>query len=241
MVEGDDEIKILGEINLELQSGTHKVIKKLSQEKVSQEEALEKFKWKVELDHEIKVFREVNVELESGTKKLREKLSQAEDIDEEALEEFNSTLDNVLENLSQEKDSPDDFYGFMYDIDDDASISRKSCEHFGWYWDSSGTEVDWQDDPLHETEDFFVGLDPRRDVQNNVQQEVAGEVVLYQPVHEDVAEKVIEMTNDQAEALSDQKVAGECLDDEQVEERRPSKRIRVTQEEMVKDKKPKKG
>ncbi|GKF76829.1 hypothetical protein Tco_0229299 [Tanacetum coccineum] len=66
-------------------------------------------------------------------------------------------------------------------------------------------------------------------VQNNVQQEVAGEVVLYPPVHEDVVEEVIEMANDQAEALSDQEVADECLDDEQVEERRPSKRIRVTQ------------
>ncbi|GKA70989.1 hypothetical protein Tco_0777128, partial [Tanacetum coccineum] len=59
-----------------------------------------------------------------------------------------------------------------------------------------------------------------------VQQEVAGEVVLYPPVHEDVVEDVIEMANDQAEALSDQKAAGECLDDEQIEERRPSKRIR---------------
>ncbi|GKG38193.1 hypothetical protein Tco_0457416, partial [Tanacetum coccineum] len=87
---------------------------------------------KVERDHEIKVLGEVNVELESGTKKLREKLSQEEDSEEEALEEFNSTLDNVLEYLSQEKDSLDDFYGFMYDMDDDASISGKSCEHFGW-------------------------------------------------------------------------------------------------------------
>ncbi|GKF85111.1 hypothetical protein Tco_0250009, partial [Tanacetum coccineum] len=71
-----------------------------------------------------------------------------------------------------EKDSPDDFYGFMYDMDDDASISGKSCEQFGWDWDSP---------------------------------EVAEEVVLYQPVHEDVVEEVIEMANDQDEALSDQK------------------------------------
>ncbi|GJY65206.1 putative ribonuclease H-like domain-containing protein [Tanacetum coccineum] len=207
-----------GEINLELQSGTHKMIEKLSQEKVSQEEALEKFKWKVERDYEIKVLGEVNVELECGTKKLREKLSQEEDSEEEALEEFNSTLDNILEKLSQEKDSPDDFYGFMYDTDDDdASISGKSCEHFGWDWDSPGIEVDWQDDPLHETEDFFVGLDQSIQVvvvQNNVQQEVAGEVVLYPPIDEDVAEEVIKMANDQAEALSDQEVADECLDDE---------------------------
>ncbi|GJS91936.1 hypothetical protein Tco_0774572 [Tanacetum coccineum] len=128
-----------------------------------------------------------------------------------------------------------DFYGFMYDTDDDASISGKSCEHFGWDWpekDSPGTEVDWQDDPLQETEDLFVGLDQSIQVvvvQNNVQQEVAREVVLYPPVHEDVVEEVIEMANGQAEALSAQEVADECLDDEQVKERRPSKRIRVTQ------------
>nr|GEU32116.1 hypothetical protein [Tanacetum cinerariifolium] len=77
--------------------------------------------------------------------------------------------------------------------------------------------------------------------QNNVQQEVVVEVVFYRHVHEEVAEEVIEMANDQAEALSDQEVADDCLDDEQVEERRPSKRIRVTQEEMVKDEKLKKG
>ncbi|GJR69031.1 hypothetical protein Tco_0015096 [Tanacetum coccineum] len=243
MVECDNKIKVLGEINLELQSGTHKVTEKLSQEKVSQEEALEKFNWMVERDDEIKVLGDINMELESGTKKLRDKLSQEED----ALEKFNSTLDNVLEKLSQEKDSPNDFYGFMYDTADDANISGKLCEYFGWDWpekDSPGTKVDWQDNPLHETNDFFVGLDQSIQVvvvQNNVQQEVDGEVVLYPPVHEDVAEDVIEMTNDQAEARSDQEVADECLDDEHVEGKRPSKRIRVTQEEMVKDEKPKKG
>ncbi|GKE30134.1 hypothetical protein Tco_1445518, partial [Tanacetum coccineum] len=83
----------------------------------------------------------------------------------------------------------------------------------------------------HETEDFFVGLDQPIHV-----------VVLQNNVHEEVAEEVIEMANDQAEALSsDQEVTDECLDDEQDEERRPNKRIRVTQEEMVKDEKPKKG
>ncbi|GKC17213.1 hypothetical protein Tco_1013995, partial [Tanacetum coccineum] len=122
-------------------SGTLKVIEKLSRETVSQEEALENFKWKVERDHEIK-----------------------------------------------EKDSLDDLYGFMYDTDDDASISGKSCEHFGW--DSLGTEVDWQFDPLHETEDFFVGLDQPIQV-----------VVVQNNVHEHVAEEVIEMANDQVEAL----------------------------------------
>ncbi|GKC95619.1 hypothetical protein Tco_1161061, partial [Tanacetum coccineum] len=150
-VERDDEIKVLGEINLELQSGTHKVL------------------------------GEVNVELKFGTKKLRDKLSHEEDSEEEALEEFNSTLDNVLEKLSQEKDSPDDFYGFMYDTDDDAN------------------------DPLHETEDFFVGLDQSIQV-----------VVVQNNVHEDVAEEVTKMANDQAEALSDQEVTDECLDDEHV-------------------------
>nr|GEU36092.1 hypothetical protein [Tanacetum cinerariifolium] len=84
-----------------------------------------------------------NVELESGSKKLREKLRQEKDTEEEAFEEFSSTLDNVLEKLSQENESPYDFYGLMYDTDGDASISGKSCEHFGWDWDSPGTEVDW--------------------------------------------------------------------------------------------------
>nr|GEV01446.1 hypothetical protein [Tanacetum cinerariifolium] len=131
MVEHDDEIKVLGEIKIELESDTHKVIEKLSQEKVSQQEAVEKFKWTVVPDHEIKVLGEVNVELESGNKKLREKLRQEEDTEEHAFEEFSSTLDNVLEKLSQENESPNDFYGLMYDTDDDASISGKSCEHFG--------------------------------------------------------------------------------------------------------------
>ncbi|GJX25133.1 hypothetical protein Tco_0231429 [Tanacetum coccineum] len=166
----------------------------------------------VERDDEIKVLGDINVELESGTKKLREKLSHEEDSEEEALGEFNLTLDSVLEKLSQEKDSPYDFYGFMYDTDDDASISGKSYQSI----------------------QVIV-------VQNNFQQEVAREVVLYPPVHEDVAEEVIEMANDQAEALSDQEVADECLDDEHVEEKRPSKRIRFTQEEMVMNEKPKKG
>ncbi|GKE83164.1 hypothetical protein Tco_1553164, partial [Tanacetum coccineum] len=223
MVERDDEIKVLGEIKIELQSGTHKVIEKLSQEKVSQQEALEKFKWTVVRDHEIKVLGEVNVELESDSKKLREKLRQEEDTEEEAFEEFSSILDNVLEKLSQENKSPGDFYGLMYDTDDDSSISGKSCEHFGWDWDSPGTEVDWQDDPLHETEDLFVGLDQPIQL-----------VVSQNNVHEGVAKEVIEMAYDQAEALSsDKKVTDECLNDKQVGESRPSKRIKVTKEEMV--------
>ncbi|GJS17559.1 hypothetical protein Tco_0412031 [Tanacetum coccineum] len=78
------------------------------------------------LENEIKVLGEVNVELEFGSKKLRENLCQEEDIEEEAFEEFSSTLDNVLEKLSQENESPNDFYGLMYDTDDDASISGKS-------------------------------------------------------------------------------------------------------------------
>ncbi|GKA49365.1 hypothetical protein Tco_0742438 [Tanacetum coccineum] len=141
-------------ITPDLQSGTHKVIEKLSHEKVSQQEALEKFKWKVVRDHEIKVLGEVNVELESDSKKLKEKLSQEEDTKEEAFEEFSATLDNVLV------------------------------------------------------------------AQNNV--------------HEEVAEEVIEMANDQAEALSsDKEVTDECLDDEHVEERRPSKRIRTNHSGFV--------
>nr|GEZ45069.1 hypothetical protein [Tanacetum cinerariifolium] len=160
------------------------------------QEALEKFKWTVVRDNEIKVLREVNVELESGRKKLREKLRQEEDTEEEAFEEFSSTLDNVLEKLSQKNKSPDDFYGLMYDMDDDASISGKSY--------------------------LFVGLD-------QIQL-----VVSPNNVHEGVTEEVIKMANDQAEALSSNKeVTDECLDDEHVGESRPSKRIRVTKEEMV--------
>nr|GEY74967.1 hypothetical protein [Tanacetum cinerariifolium] len=128
IVKRDDEIKVFWKINLELQSGPHKLIEKLCQEKVSQEEALEQFKSMVERDDEIKVLGKISVDLESGTYKLREKLSQEEDSEKEATEEFNSTLDNVFEKLSQEKDSPDEFYGFMYDIDNDASISEKSYE-----------------------------------------------------------------------------------------------------------------
>ncbi|GKD47896.1 hypothetical protein Tco_1276872 [Tanacetum coccineum] len=165
----------------------------------------------VDRDDEIKVLGEINVELESGTHKLIEKLSKEKDSQEEALEEFTSTPDNVLEKLIQEKDSPYDFYCFMYDTDDDASISGKSSEHFGWDWpekDSPGTEVDWQDDPLHESEDFFVGLD--------------------QSIQIVVAEEVMKMANGQAEAISDQEVADDCLDDEQVKERRPSKLIETS-------------
>nr|GEW13569.1 hypothetical protein [Tanacetum cinerariifolium] len=97
---------------------------------------------KVVRDYEIKVLGKVNMELESGSKKLKEKLSKEEDTEEEAFKEFSLTLDNILEKLSQENESPDDFYGLMYDTYDDASISGKSCEHFGWDSDSLGTEVD---------------------------------------------------------------------------------------------------
>ncbi|GKC07696.1 hypothetical protein Tco_0999306 [Tanacetum coccineum] len=139
----------------------------------------------VECDDEIKVFEEINVELESGTNKLIEKRSQEKDSQEEALEEFNSTLDNVLEKLSHEKDTAYDFYGFMYDTDDGASISGKSSDHFGWDWPE-------KDSPCTK---------------------VAGEVIFYPPVHEEVAEEVMEIANDQAEALSDQEVADDCLND----------------------------
>nr|GEV71597.1 hypothetical protein [Tanacetum cinerariifolium] len=172
------------------------------------------------------VLGEINVELESVTHKVIEKLSHEKDSQEEALKEFTSTLDNILEKLSHEKDSPDDFYGFMYDTDDDANISGMSSDHFGWDWpemDSPGIEVDWQDDPFYETEDLFV-----RGVINPL-------------FHKEVTEGVMKMANDQAKALSDQEVADDCLDNKHVEERRPSKRIIVTHEEMVKDEKLKKG
>ncbi|GJS90477.1 hypothetical protein Tco_0773113 [Tanacetum coccineum] len=114
-----------------------------------------------------------------GDDEIKEKDSQ-----EEALIEFNSALENILEKLIQENDNLDDFYGFMYDTDDDdASISGKSSDHFDWDWPE-------KDSPY---------------------------------------------------ALYDQDVVDDSLDDEHVEEGRPSKRIRIPQEEMVKDEKPKKG
>ncbi|GJV53566.1 hypothetical protein Tco_1449307 [Tanacetum coccineum] len=195
-------------------------------------------------DDEIKVLGEINIKLESGTHKLIEKLSQEKDSQEEALGEFNSTLENVLQNLSQEKDSPNDFYGFMYDMDDDASIGGKSSEHFGsdsHEKDSPDTEVDWQDDLFHETKVLFVGLDQAIEdvvVQNNVQQEVAREVIFNLLVYKEVVVEVIEMAKDQDEALYDQEMADDSLDHEQVKEKRPSKRIKVTKEYMVKDEKP---
>nr|GEW63233.1 hypothetical protein [Tanacetum cinerariifolium] len=138
-------------------------------------------------EDETKVLAEINVELQSGTDKPIEKLSQEKDSQEEAVGEFNSTLDNVIERLGHKKDSPDDFYGFMYDTDDDASISGKSSD-FGWdgsEMDSPDTEVDWQEDPNHETEDLFA--------------------------------KGRKMANVQDEAIFDQEVAGDSLDDEEVE------------------------
>ncbi|GJR16846.1 hypothetical protein Tco_0965373 [Tanacetum coccineum] len=107
-------------------------------------------------------------------------------------------MENILEKLSQEKYSPNDFYGFMYDTDDDASISGKSSEHFGWDWPE-------KDSPDQAIKDVVV--------QNNVQQEVASEVVFNPVVYEKVAEEVMEMANDQDEALSNQEVADDSLDD----------------------------
>nr|GEX43718.1 hypothetical protein [Tanacetum cinerariifolium] len=74
--------------------------------------------------------------------------------------------------LSWEKDSHDDYYGFMYDIDDDASISDQAIQ------------------------DVVV--------RNNVPQEVVGDVVFNRVVYEEVVEEVVEMANDQDEALFDQ-------------------------------------
>nr|GEX69040.1 hypothetical protein [Tanacetum cinerariifolium] len=127
-------------------------------------------------DDAIKVLEKINDELQFDTHKLIEKLIQEKDSQEEALGEFNSTLENVIKKLCQEKDNHNDFYGFMYDTDDDASIS-----------------------------DIFVELDQE---------------------DEDVV---------------DQEVANDSLDDDEVERGRASKRIIVTQEEMVKDENAKKG
>nr|GEW65005.1 basic 7S globulin-like [Tanacetum cinerariifolium] len=72
----------------------------------------------------------------SNPKRKAKKLSQDKDSQEEAVGELNSTLDNILEKLSQDPvempkepvkhrldDSMDDhFFGFLYDTNDDASI-----------------------------------------------------------------------------------------------------------------------
>ncbi|GJU48428.1 hypothetical protein Tco_1217983 [Tanacetum coccineum] len=121
-------------------------------------------------DDAIKVLEKINDELQSDTHKLIEKLIQEKDSQEEALGEFNSTLENVIKKLCQEKDNPNDFYGFVYDTDDDTSISDQAIKD-----------------------------------------------------------------------VVDQEVANDSLDDDEVERGRASKRIRVTQEEMVKDKNAKKG
>ncbi|GKC29980.1 hypothetical protein Tco_1037274, partial [Tanacetum coccineum] len=97
-----------------------------------------------------------------------------------------------------EIDSLNEFYGFMYVTDDDASISGKSSEFFGWDRpgkDLPGTKGDWQDDPYHETEDLFVELD--------------------QAIEDVVAEEIVNMANDQDEELFDQEVADDSLDDEE--------------------------
>ncbi|GJX99987.1 hypothetical protein Tco_0357006 [Tanacetum coccineum] len=72
--------------------------------------------------------------------------------------------------------------------------------------DSPDIEIDWQEDPYHETEYLFAELDQTIEdviVQNNVPQEVDGEVAFNPVVYEEVAEKVMEMDNDQDEALFD--------------------------------------
>ncbi|GKA77089.1 hypothetical protein Tco_0783550 [Tanacetum coccineum] len=96
-----------------------------------------------------------------------------------------------------DKDSPDDFFGCMYDTDDDASISDKSSEFIGWDWpekDSPSTEVNWQDDLYHENK----------------------EVIFTLVVYEEIVEEVIEIANDQDEAVYDQEVDDDSLDDERL-------------------------
>ncbi|GKB40480.1 hypothetical protein Tco_0885422 [Tanacetum coccineum] len=79
-------------------------------------------------------------------------------------------MENVIKNLCQEKDNPNDFYGFVYDTDDDTSISDQAIED-----------------------------------------------------------------------VVDQEVANDSLDNDEVKRERASKRIRVTQKEMVKDENAKNG
>ncbi|GJW78344.1 hypothetical protein Tco_0140026 [Tanacetum coccineum] len=150
---------------------------------------------------------------------MKEKLSQDKDSQEEVVGEFNSSLDNIIEKLSQDlvempkepveqrldDNVDDDFLGFMYDTDDDASISDQAIE------------------------DVVV--------KNNDLQEL-----VYNPtIYEEVVEEVVERANDQDESKFNQEVADDFFDDEEVKQARPSKRIRVTQEEMINDEKANKG
>ncbi|GJS59187.1 hypothetical protein Tco_0653971 [Tanacetum coccineum] len=106
--------------------------------------------------------------------------------------------------------------------------------------DSPDTEVDWQEDLYHETEYLFVELDQAIGdvvVQNNVPQEVdIIKLFMKRLLKRSWKWLMIKMKH-----YFDQEVDDNSLDDEEVEQGRPSNRTKVTQKEMVKDEKAQKG
>ncbi|GJZ82331.1 hypothetical protein Tco_0647504 [Tanacetum coccineum] len=99
---------------------------------------------------------DIDVEVESGTDKMKEKLIQDKDRSyRDAKEPVEQRLDDLVD---------DDFFGFMYDTDDDAR-SSKQCDLDTWMgdeMDEKQNEVDWQEDSYHgvdEVEDLFDEFD----------------------------------------------------------------------------------
>nr|GEX35155.1 hypothetical protein [Tanacetum cinerariifolium] len=152
----------------------------------------------VERNDKFKVLGEINLELHSSTDKVIDKPSQEKYTHVEALEKFSWKVvrDHEINEAYEE-------FSSLLDI----VIVKLSEES-----ESPGTAIDWQHDPLHETEDFFGGLDQPIQV-----------VVAQNNVHEEVAEEVIEIANDQVEAppMYGQEVTDECLDDKHAVETRP--------------------
>nr|GEZ24588.1 hypothetical protein [Tanacetum cinerariifolium] len=172
---------------------------------------------------------EVNVELESDSKKLREKLRQDEDTEEEAFKEFSSTLDNGEVNVELESDSKK----LREKLRQDEDTEEEAFKEFSSTLDNVLEKISQENKSPYDFYSLMYDTDDDASI--------SGKSYLF-VVHERVTEEVIEMANDQAEALSsDKEVTDECLDDKQVGESRPSKRIRVTKEEMVKDQKSKKA
>ncbi|GJT72163.1 hypothetical protein Tco_1031449 [Tanacetum coccineum] len=116
-----------------------------------------------------------------------------------------SGTEKLIENLSQEKDSQEDALGEFNSIMD--KIIEKLSEE--------------KDSP----DDFYGFLYDTDDDDDDASISEVAEKVFFKAV---VYEEVVEMASNQDEALFDQEVADDSLDDEEAELERPSKRIRVT-------------
>nr|GEV48295.1 hypothetical protein [Tanacetum cinerariifolium] len=118
-------------------------------------------------------------------------------------------IDKLIRCLARKKDSPDEFYGFMYDTDDNASISGKSS-------------------------DFLVEMGLRW-IHKILK--LIGKMIHTMKLKT----YLLDQANDQDEALFDQEVVDESFNDEEIEQGRPIKWIRVSKEEIIKDEKTKNG